>query len=58
MDTQTDISASETARARYAYTAALAVTAVLVSGAIALAYANGGALILDIANSAATFFCL
>lgn len=30
----------------------------LVAGAIALAYANGSALILDLATSAATFFCL
>lgn len=41
-----------------AYAIALAATAVLLTGAIAAAYANSGALILDLANSAATFFCL
>ena len=48
----------ERRQARLAYTIAIAGVAVLLTGAVAVAYANSGALILDLATSAATFFCL
>lgn len=36
----------------------LTFTTLIVGGAVALAYSRGPALILDLANGAASFFCL